>query len=183
MPPAQRVVGLRVVESLGVEGDDVRVAAAVIGVAGATGLRGQAPVVLARTVDDFSNFREIFAPYVSMVGADAVGSVLVCKDEDEVIRRFDEFLCDEGRSEALPSLAGIMARHLGVERPWRGWIDYGLGEPMPYIRFRDAVRMAEALRAEMTYLTHLTHRVTHEQLLRELPAHVRPAYDGLVVEV
>ncbi|HET9440654.1 MAG TPA: MBL fold metallo-hydrolase [Longimicrobiales bacterium] len=47
----------------------------------------------------------------------------------------------------------------------------------------EAVRAAEQLGAEQTYLTHLTHRVTHEQLLRELPPQVRPAYDGLVVEV
>lgn len=47
----------------------------------------------------------------------------------------------------------------------------------------EAVRAAEELGARTTYLTHLTHRVTHEQLLRELPPHVRPAYDGLEVEI
>jgi phosphoribosyl 1,2-cyclic phosphate phosphodiesterase len=47
----------------------------------------------------------------------------------------------------------------------------------------EAVRAADELGAKQTYLTHLTHRVTHEQLLRELPSHVRPAHDGLVVEV
>src|SRR5262245_11862467 len=30
--------------------------------------RGKLPVVLARTVDDFKNFREIFAPYVAIAG-------------------------------------------------------------------------------------------------------------------
>jgi class 3 adenylate cyclase len=107
-------------------------------------IRERAPVVLARTVDDFSNFREIFAPYVAMVGPDAVGSVLVCRDEDEVIRRFDEFLCDPRRAEPVPSLAGLMAKRLGVERAWRGWIDFRVGEPMHYIPFRQAVRRAEA---------------------------------------
>jgi adenylate cyclase len=110
---------------------------------GLIAIRGQAPVVLARTVDDFNNFREIFAPYVSMVGAEAVGSVLVCKDEDEVIRRFDEFLCDEERAEAVPSLAGLMVKRLGVERPWRGWIDYRVGDPMQYIPFRRALHLSE----------------------------------------
>lgn len=52
-----------------------------------------------------------------------------------------------------------------------------------HFTIEEAVRVAEELRAERTYLTHLTHRVTHAQLVRELPAHVRPAYDGLVVEV
>ena len=105
--------------------------------------RGRVPVVLARTVDDFNNFREIFAPYVAIVGAEAVGSVVVCRDADEVIRRFDEQLCDESRSESVPSLAGLMAQRLGVQRPWRGFIDYRIGEPIQYLAFRDAVRWGE----------------------------------------
>jgi phosphoribosyl 1,2-cyclic phosphate phosphodiesterase len=52
-----------------------------------------------------------------------------------------------------------------------------------HFTIEEAVRVAEELGAEQTYLTHLTHRVTHAQLLRDLPAKVRPAYDGLVVEV
>jgi len=104
---------------------------------------GQVPVVLARTVDDFRNFREIFAPYVAIVGPEQVGSVVVCKDEDEVIRRFDEYLCDPQRTEAIPSLAGVMARHLGVERSWRGWIDYRIGEPMQYVPFRTVMHWAQ----------------------------------------
>ena len=104
---------------------------------------GQVPVVLARTVDDFKNFREIFAPYVAIVGPEQVGSVVVCKDEDEVIRRFDEYLCDPSRTEAIPSLAGVMARHMGIDRSWRGWIDYRLGEAMQYVPFRDVVHWAQ----------------------------------------
>jgi phosphoribosyl 1,2-cyclic phosphate phosphodiesterase len=52
-----------------------------------------------------------------------------------------------------------------------------------HFTIEEAVRAADELGAQHTYLTHLTHRVTHAQLLRELPPHVRPAYDGLVVEV
>ena len=104
---------------------------------------GQVPVVLARTVDDFKNFREIFAPYVAIVGPEQVGSVVVCKDDDEVIRRFDEYLCDPARTESIPSLAGVMAKHLGIERSWRGWIDYRIGEPMQYLPFRQVVHWAQ----------------------------------------
>jgi adenylate cyclase len=111
---------------------------------GLIAIRERAPVVLARTVDDSRNFRDIFAPYVAMVGPDAVGSVLVCRDEDEVIRRFDEFLCDPSRAEPVPSLAGLMAKRLGVEREWRGWIDFRVGEPMQYVPFRHAVRWSES---------------------------------------
>jgi phosphoribosyl 1,2-cyclic phosphate phosphodiesterase len=52
-----------------------------------------------------------------------------------------------------------------------------------HFTIEEAVHAAEELGAGQTYLTHLTHRVTHEQLLQKLPSHVRPAYDGLVVEV
>ena len=110
---------------------------------GLIAMRGKAPVVLARTVDDFSNFREIFAPYVAIAGADSVGSVVVCKDDDEVIRRFDEILCGEDRREPIPSLAGVMAKRLGVERPWRGLIDYRVGDAVPYLPFRQVVQPTE----------------------------------------
>jgi class 3 adenylate cyclase/CHASE2 domain-containing sensor protein len=111
---------------------------------GLLAIRGTAPVVLARTVDDFSNFREIFAPYVAIAGPDAVGSVVVCKDEDEVVRRFDEYLCDPNRTESVPSLAGLMAKRMGVERSWRGFIDYRIGEAIQYLPFREVVKKAEA---------------------------------------
>ncbi|MGH8765341.1 MAG: CHASE2 domain-containing protein [Burkholderiales bacterium] len=106
--------------------------------------RGKVPVVLARTVDDFNNFREIFAPYVAIAGAESVGSVVVCKDDDEVIRRFDEFLCDETRKEAIPSLAGVMAKRLGTERSWRGAIDYRIGDAIQYVPFRQVVAPTDA---------------------------------------
>src|SRR5688572_4207345 len=111
---------------------------------GLLAIRGQTPVVLARTVDDFRNFRQIFAPYVVIAGADSVGSVVVCKDDDEVVRRFDEYLCDQGRTEAVPSLAGVMANRFGVEQSWRGFIDYRLGETIQYLPFREVVQKAEA---------------------------------------
>jgi len=59
---------------------------------------------------------------------------------------------------------------------------FGKSHPT-HFTVEEAVRVADELGAEKTYLTHLTHRVTHERLLRELPPHVRPAHDGLVVEV
>jgi class 3 adenylate cyclase/CHASE2 domain-containing sensor protein len=107
---------------------------------GLLAMRGKVPVVLARTVDDFSNFREIFAPYVAIAGTDSVGSVVVCKDDDEVIRRFDESFCGEDRRESIPSLAGVMAKRLGVEQPWRGLINYRIGDAVPYVPFRQVVQ-------------------------------------------
>ncbi len=106
---------------------------------GLLALRASAPLVIARTVDDFNAFRQIFPPYLAVAGADAVGSALVCRDGDEVIRRFDEYLCDSARRDPIPSLAGLMAGHLGVRESWRGIIDYGMGPPISYIPFRDVI--------------------------------------------
>ena len=47
----------------------------------------------------------------------------------------------------------------------------------------EAVAAAEAIGAERTWLTHLTHETMHADLERDLPPGVRPAYDGLVIEV
>ena len=47
----------------------------------------------------------------------------------------------------------------------------------------EAVAAARAIGARRTFLTHLTHETAHADLERDLPPEVRPAYDGLVVEV
>jgi phosphoribosyl 1,2-cyclic phosphate phosphodiesterase len=58
------------------------------------------------------------------------------------------------------------------------------GNPHPtHMNVEEAVQAAREIGAERTYLTHLTHRVSHAQLLRDLPAGVMPAYDGLVVDI
>lgn len=45
----------------------------------------------------------------------------------------------------------------------------------------EAVEFAVRIGAERTYLTHLTHRYTHAEFSKRLPAGVEPAYDGLDV--
>jgi phosphoribosyl 1,2-cyclic phosphate phosphodiesterase len=78
-------------------------------------------------------------------------------------------------SEARAALQGIGV--LVLNALW-------FGKPhATHFTIEEAVRVAEEVGAQRTFLTHLTHRVTHQQLLRELPPHVRPAHDGLVVEV
>jgi phosphoribosyl 1,2-cyclic phosphate phosphodiesterase len=52
-----------------------------------------------------------------------------------------------------------------------------------HFNVEEAVEAAADVGARRTYLTHLTHRVTHAELLRRLPAGVEPAYDGLTIEV
>lgn len=56
------------------------------------------------------------------------------------------------------------------------------GKPHPtHFNVEEAVTAADAVGAERTYLTHLTHRTPHRELRDRLPDHVRPAFDGLTV--
>jgi phosphoribosyl 1,2-cyclic phosphate phosphodiesterase len=57
------------------------------------------------------------------------------------------------------------------------------GHPHPtHFNVEEAVAAARAVGAERTYLVHMTHRVGHAALERDLPEGVLPAYDGLVVD-
>jgi phosphoribosyl 1,2-cyclic phosphate phosphodiesterase len=58
------------------------------------------------------------------------------------------------------------------------------GNPHPtHFNVEEAVEAARSLGARRTYLTHLTHRLEHEDLRAALPEGVEPAYDGLTVEI
>jgi phosphoribosyl 1,2-cyclic phosphate phosphodiesterase len=58
------------------------------------------------------------------------------------------------------------------------------GDPHPtHFNVEEAVETARMLGATRTYLTHLTHRMTHDELSARLPEGIEPAYDGLTVEV
>jgi phosphoribosyl 1,2-cyclic phosphate phosphodiesterase len=58
------------------------------------------------------------------------------------------------------------------------------GRPHPsHFNVEEAIEAARTVGARRTYLTHLTHRVRHAELLERLPQGVLPAYDGLVIEV
>ena len=47
----------------------------------------------------------------------------------------------------------------------------------------EAVRVAQTIGAERTYLTHLTHDNFHADLEAELPRGIMPAFDGLTVRI
>lgn len=59
---------------------------------------------------------------------------------------------------------------------------FGRSHPT-HFNVEEAIEAARAVGAEQTYLTHLTHRVSHAELLERLPTGVQPAYDGLEIEV
>ncbi len=52
-----------------------------------------------------------------------------------------------------------------------------------HLSIGEAVEAARALGARRTYLTHLTHETGHAELAAQLPAGVKPAYDGLTLEI
>ena len=52
-----------------------------------------------------------------------------------------------------------------------------------HFNIEEAIEASRQVGAKRTYLTHLTHRVTHAELLERLPEGVFPAYDGLTVEI
>jgi phosphoribosyl 1,2-cyclic phosphate phosphodiesterase len=57
------------------------------------------------------------------------------------------------------------------------------GEHPTHLSIPEALRVAESVGAERTYLTHLTHESAHADLEASLPRGVSPAFDGLVVKV
>lgn len=58
------------------------------------------------------------------------------------------------------------------------------GNPHPsHFNVEEAVETARMLEAERTFLTHLTHRLDHGELTERLPPSIRPAHDGLEVEL
>jgi phosphoribosyl 1,2-cyclic phosphate phosphodiesterase len=52
-----------------------------------------------------------------------------------------------------------------------------------HLSIPEAVEMAKAVRAERTFLTHLTHRTAHADLEAELPRGIAPAFDGLTLRI
>lgn len=52
-----------------------------------------------------------------------------------------------------------------------------------HLSVSEAVATARLVGARRTYLTHLTHETAHAELEAELPPDIRPAHDGLTVEI
>ncbi|MDP2471741.1 MAG: MBL fold metallo-hydrolase [Candidatus Palauibacterales bacterium] len=77
--------------------------------------------------------------------------------------------------DAVPLLRGV--RVLVINALW-------YGHPHPtHFNVEEAVEVSRRLEAGTTYLTHLTHRLDHADLEERLPAGVKPASDGLTIEI
>jgi phosphoribosyl 1,2-cyclic phosphate phosphodiesterase len=57
------------------------------------------------------------------------------------------------------------------------------GHHISHFALEAALKVAERVGAEHTWLTHLSHQLPrHEELTTELPAGILPAYDSLIIE-
>ena len=57
-------------------------------------------------------------------------------------------------------------------------------DPHPtHLHLDAAIRIINQLRPKMAYLTHMSHELDYDELIHELPAHIRPAYDGLRIPI
>ena len=57
------------------------------------------------------------------------------------------------------------------------------GRHISHFSIEQAIAVAEKVGAKHSWLTHLSHQLPcHEELCTELPPHIRPAYDGLIIE-
>lgn len=57
-------------------------------------------------------------------------------------------------------------------------------EHISHFTFQQAIDLANELKAEQTYLTHISHQLgLHAEVEKELPGHIHLAYDGLKLDV
>jgi class 3 adenylate cyclase len=99
------------------------------------------PLVLAVTVDEAGKPRPVYPPFLSLAGDQGWGYALFPTDADGRVRRFDERL--GARGETVPTLAGQLARRLGVE-PAAGRINYWLGAPFQWLPLHQVLKWADS---------------------------------------
>jgi phosphoribosyl 1,2-cyclic phosphate phosphodiesterase len=57
-------------------------------------------------------------------------------------------------------------------------------EPHPtHLHLSAAISLIRQLKPRKAYLTHMSHELDYDQLMRELPEHIEPAYDGLRIPI
>lgn len=103
--------------------------------------RGSYPLVLGITSDASGKPRPIHAPFLNLAGKDSIGFVFLPRDEDIVIRRYDDRIGSLG--EAVPTVVSRIARALGRE-PMPGLVQYALGPEFTYLPLRQVLAWHEA---------------------------------------
>ena len=90
-----------------------------------------------------------------------------------------------GKVAYSPDISGIPHTSLPLLRGLDLWIVDAL-RPMPHpshFGLKQTLDWIERLGVKRAILTHMTVELDYEALRRQLPAHVEPGYDGMVVEV
>jgi phosphoribosyl 1,2-cyclic phosphate phosphodiesterase len=90
-----------------------------------------------------------------------------------------------GRVAYSPDISDIPTASLPLFADLDLWIVDAL-RPLPHpshFSVKQALRWIERLGVKRAILTHMTSELDYETLRRELPAHVQPGYDGMVVEI
>ena len=103
---------------------------------GILALRPVAPLVLGQTANADGRLRPLHPLFANLVGPKGMGSVLVLKDLDERVRRFDERI--GANDQAVPSLPGQLARSMQAPLGF-GLMPLFRGTPSPYIPLRDVL--------------------------------------------
>ena len=113
------------------------------------------PVVLGKTWDQGNaKFREILVDFLAAARppakfaqsdpelGDARASVLVCPDDDGVVRRFPDVSCQPDGSKW--NLSAKMAAFKGNAQQWSGFIDYSIGGSFSYVPLKEVLKWAES---------------------------------------
>ena len=101
-------------------------------------LRPVAPLVIAQTAGADGRLRRIHPLFANLVGPEGTGVVLVMRDADGLVRRFDERIGVDG--QAIVSLPGRLARRLDAPVS-AGIVPMYRGQPMPYTPLRDVLAL------------------------------------------
>ncbi len=105
---------------------------------GIVSLRAVAPLVVGLTADAQGQLRKIHPLFSTLVGPEGTGMVLVIKDTDGFVRRFDERIGTD--QQELISMPGRLARRLGAQ-PVNGIVPFHLGSPMSFIPFSEVLQL------------------------------------------
>jgi len=95
--------------------------------------RAQTPLVLAQTTEISGEFRKVYEPLVAASGGNTLASVMVCPDDDGVLRRFDPNQCTVNAHGS--TLVEKMAAHMGAAQLGTGLVNFGAGAQFEYVPF------------------------------------------------
>ena len=99
------------------------------------------PFVVALNIDSRTRTaRNIYAPFLALLGDSRLGIGLAARDSDGVTRRFSLLVPTE--DGGFPTLAGRMCRAL-TNHCSDGLIDYSLGMPLKYVPLYDVLTLSD----------------------------------------